>query len=56
VYEDRPQACRDFPYLHTKGFRGRSLTALANATMCPIVFNVWQRLKQRLWGRGRLVK
>src|SRR5579862_5599800 len=25
VYEDRPQACRDFPYLHEKGFRQRTL-------------------------------
>jgi Fe-S-cluster containining protein len=57
VYEHRPQACRDFPYLHAKDFRSRSLTMLANVDLCPIVFNVWQILKQRFWtesvSRGR---
>lgn len=53
VYEDRPQACHDFPFLHRKDFRSRSLTMLDNTATCPIVFNVWQRLKQRFKGRKR---
>jgi Fe-S-cluster containining protein len=51
VYEDRPQACRDFPYLHADKFRSRALTMLSNVGMCPIVFNVWQGLKAKLWGQ-----
>ena len=47
VYEDRPQACRDFPYLHAADFRSRSLMMIANTSTCPIVFNVWQQLKVR---------
>ena len=47
VYEDRPQACRDFPYLHEPNFRGRTLAAIENTATCPIVFNVWQDLKRR---------
>ena len=47
VYEDRPQACRDFPFLHDKDFRSRSLAMVENTAVCPIVFNVWQRLKCR---------
>jgi len=47
VYEDRPQACRDFPYLHAADFRSRSLMMIANTATCPIVFNVWQQLKAR---------
>jgi len=47
VYEDRPQACRDFPYLHAADFRSRSLMMIANTSTCPIVFNVWQQLKAR---------
>ncbi|MCW3053673.1 MAG: Fe-S-oxidoreductase, partial [Chthonomonadales bacterium] len=43
VYEDRPQACRDFPYLHAADFRSRSLMMIANTSTCPIVFNVWQQ-------------
>jgi Fe-S-cluster containining protein len=49
VYEDRPKACKDFPYLLNKGFRSRSLTMLAKLEVCPIVFNVWQQLKNKLW-------
>ena len=47
VYEDRPQACRDFPYLHDKDFRSRTLSMIDNTTRCPIVFNVWQELKRK---------
>jgi Fe-S-cluster containining protein len=53
VYEDRPQACRDFPYLHDAGFRSRSLTMVENVGFCPIVFNVWQELKQRYQRRKK---
>ena len=52
VYEDRPQACRDYPYLHKDGFRQRTLSMIENAESCPIVFNVWERLKRRLWRKG----
>jgi Fe-S-cluster containining protein len=48
VYEDRPKACRDFPYMHEKHFVGRSLMMISNTSVCPIVFNVWQRLKSKL--------
>jgi Fe-S-cluster containining protein len=51
IYEDRPTACHDFPYLHKEGFQKRSLMMLQNLEVCPIVFNVWQELKARLWGR-----
>lgn len=52
VYEDRPQACRDFPYLHAERFRQRTLTMIENTAVCPIVFNVWQALKHR-FGSGK---
>ena len=48
VYEDRPQACRDFPYLHEDHFAARTLMMIENTATCPIVFNVWHSLKQRL--------
>jgi len=53
VYDDRPQACRDFPYLHDPGFRSRTLMMIENCATCPIVFNVWQRLKDRFWSQRR---
>ncbi len=45
VYEDRPTACRDFPYLYDKDFRSRTLSMVENTALCPIVFNVWRELK-----------
>jgi Fe-S-cluster containining protein len=48
VYEDRPQACRDYPFLHESGFRQRMLMVLDNTFICPIVFNTTERLKRRL--------
>lgn len=53
VYEARPQACRDFPYLHSAGFRQRTLTFIERSASCPIVFNVWNTLKTRLGFRRR---
>ena len=47
VYEDRPKACRDFPFLHGKNFRSRTLGVMDDASRCPIVFNVWQELKRK---------
>ena len=53
VYEDRPQACRDYPYLDAAHFRSRTLSMIENTATCPIVFNVWQRLKQHFRNRSR---
>jgi Fe-S-cluster containining protein len=48
VYEDRPKACRDFPYLHEPGFRTRMITFIENTATCPIVYNTCEQLKTRL--------
>lgn len=53
VYEDRPQACRDYPYLHESNIATRSLMMIESCSTCPIVFNVWQRLKDRTGFRRR---
>jgi Fe-S-cluster containining protein len=53
VYQDRPKACRDFPYLHSSGFRQRMLGAIENAASCPIVYNTMEQLKRRLGFRKR---
>lgn len=48
VYESRPDACRSFPHLHKKDFVFRLHGVLANYTICPIVFNVLECLKDEL--------
>jgi len=47
IYADRPQACRDFPYLHERKVRARSLTMLENVGECPIVADVWSGLMKK---------
>ncbi|MCA9923653.1 MAG: YkgJ family cysteine cluster protein [Anaerolineales bacterium] len=48
-YEYRPQDCRSYPHLHKDRFVSRLWGVLANYSICPIVFNVYERLKRELW-------
>jgi hypothetical protein len=49
--EDRPEDCRDYPFLMMEGFRWRLLGVVGNYRVCPIVFNTYELLKERLWRR-----
>ena len=49
VYEHRPQDCRSYPHLHKKEFDTRLIQAVRNCSVCPVVFNVFERLKNELW-------
>lgn len=48
-YELRPTACVDYPHLHKPGFRRRLMNVVFNYETCPIVYNVYEQLKQELW-------
>ena len=48
-YELRPEDCRSFPHLHKADFVFRLIGVVQNYEVCPIVFNVYERLKARLW-------
>ena len=48
VYDDRPDVCRSFPHLHKKDFVFRLSQVVENCEVCPIVFNVYERLKGEL--------
>jgi Fe-S-cluster containining protein len=43
-YDHRPETCRSYPHLHKKDFLSRTLRVLDNYEICPIVFNVYERL------------
>lgn len=49
VYESRPEDCRSFPHLQKEGFVYRTMQAVDNCSICPIVFNVFELLKAELW-------
>ena len=53
VYDVRPDDCRSFPHLQKREFRSRLMDVIENCSICPIVYNVFERLKLELWGRRR---
>jgi len=48
IYDDRPEDCRSFPHLHKEFFTSRLWEVIDNYSICPIVFNVFERLKNEL--------
>ncbi len=48
-YAYRPQDCRSYPHLHKDDFLSRLMSIIGNYSICPIVFNVYERLKEELW-------
>jgi Fe-S-cluster containining protein len=46
VYTDRPNSCADFPGLHRANLKWRMKQVKENYSLCPIVFNVVERLKE----------
>ena len=47
IYYVRPAVCAGYPHLH-RNFRSRTWQVVDNAGTCPIVYNVLERLKDRL--------
>ncbi|HNW90330.1 MAG TPA: YkgJ family cysteine cluster protein [Bacteroidales bacterium] len=46
IYEIRPEECRYYPHIHKHCFNSRTLGVISNCEICPIVFNVWESLKE----------
>jgi len=47
-YLHRPENCKSYPHLHKKDFVFRLIGVLENYEICPIVFNVYELLKEKL--------
>jgi len=45
IYSDRPGDCRTYPHLDEPDFVANSVPTIENYRVCPIVFNVYERLK-----------
>lgn len=43
-----PEDCRNYPYLHKDDFIFRLFGVIDNYSVCPIVFNVYEALKEEL--------
>lgn len=48
IYEKRFVDCRQFPHLDQKGFVTRMFSMIHNYSICPIVFNVMEALKDEM--------
>ncbi len=48
IYTERFNECREFPHLHKANFTGRLFGILSYYSLCPIIFNVVEKLKERL--------
>lgn len=48
-YHNRPKDCVSYPHLQKKEFVFRLWGVIENYAVCPIVFNVYERLKEELW-------
>ncbi|MEA1965613.1 MAG: YkgJ family cysteine cluster protein [Candidatus Aerophobetes bacterium] len=48
-YKYRPEDCRSYPHLHKKDFSSRLINVIENTSICPIVFNVYEALKEEVW-------
>ena len=47
-YNSRPVDCKSFPHIHKKHFATRLIGVIHNYSVCPIVFNVYEDLKNNL--------
>jgi len=52
IYSHRPKDCNSYPHLHKKEFIFRLWGVVENCSICPIVFNVYEQLKEELWYSG----
>jgi Fe-S-cluster containining protein len=48
IYEDRPETCREYPHLHTKEQLTKTWKYVNNYSICPIMYNVVELLKEHL--------
>lgn len=47
-YALRPEGCKSYPYLHNSVFSSRLINVIVNFSICPIVFNVYECLKDEI--------
>jgi Fe-S-cluster containining protein len=52
IYDVRPKACREFPHTDRKKFQQISNLTLKNVAICPAAFNIVEKMKKRVVGRG----
>jgi len=49
LYSSRPDYCRSYPCIQNKSIVPRLINIIENTSICPIVFNFYEALKQEIW-------
>jgi len=49
VYESRPRACREYPHTDRKRFYQILPLSQKNCETCPVVYDIFEELKQKNW-------
>jgi Fe-S-cluster containining protein len=49
VYSARPEDCRSYPHIQNKSIVPRLISMIHNCSVCPIVYNFYEELKQEIW-------
>lgn len=52
-YDHRPKDCVSYPHLHKDGFVFRLIDVIHNCSICPIIFNVYEQIKKKMWKNCR---
>ena len=55
-YNYRPKECVSFPHIYKKDFVFRLTDVIQNYAVCPKVFNVYEKLKTKIWHNKRRAK
>jgi Fe-S-cluster containining protein len=50
IYTFRPRYCVLYPHICQDGFVKRLISVIHNCSICPIVFNIFELLKEDIWG------
>lgn len=45
IYDCRPKTCREYPYTNKKDIVCRLINLVENCKVCPVVFEIFERLK-----------
>jgi uncharacterized protein len=48
IYQHRPETCSSFPHLDQPDFNSRARRTFDNYSICPIIFNVVERMKTEM--------
>ena len=48
IYELRPETCNSYPFLQKDNFTSRLFGVIENYAICPIVYNVYELLKEEM--------